>query len=483
EKLLVDAGPGTGKTYVACARVAHLIREGITPARIWIVSFTRTAVHEIRSRLAASLDDPASAAGVQIATLDSHAWAIQSGFTKDASITGSHDDNIEATIRKIDSDEGAQNYLGRVRHLIIDEAQDIVSQRADLVMTLIAHLHEDCGVTVFADRAQAIYGFTEDDARAVKKGETLLEKLAGRSFKPAALRRVHRTSRPGLLRIFTDIRQQVLDDVVPAATRGPDVRAQILQHADGDIGPVKTLDLSTLPADSLVLMRQRCDVLLASSFGNATPHRLRMSGLPARIWPWLGEVFWDYTEPRITRDEFGLRWNDIVRWAGTKSADDAWALLVEAAGINTAVVDVNRLRDVLGRSSPPAIFASPEYGDTGPVLGTIHASKGREADEVRLYLPPEHYGENDNDDDEEIRVMFVGATRARNRLTVGSTGERRSGTHDEINLRKDEAWRLADLDKRVERSFLHRKVQENFSSRFRDRSVELSATGRVRSRA
>ena len=30
---------------------------------------------------------------------------------------------------------------------------------------------------------------------------------------------------------------------------------------------------------------------------------------------------------------------------------------------------------------------SPEYGDAGPIIGTIHASKGREAEEVSLYLP------------------------------------------------------------------------------------------------
>ncbi len=50
DRLLVDAGPGTGKTYVACSRVAALINEGVPAGRIWLVSFTRTAVQEIRAR-------------------------------------------------------------------------------------------------------------------------------------------------------------------------------------------------------------------------------------------------------------------------------------------------------------------------------------------------------------------------------------------------------------------------------------------------
>src|SRR5262249_25510867 len=82
----------------------------------------------------------------------------------------------------------------------------------------------------------------------------------------------------------------------------------------------------------------------------------------------------------------------------------------------------------LGRSNPPAPFTSPEYGDRGPILGTIHASKGREAEEVHLYLPPAPDAKHDEDDaSEEVRVMFVGATRARRKLSVGSTSGRRFG--------------------------------------------------------
>jgi superfamily I DNA/RNA helicase len=37
ERLIVDAGPGTGKTHTACIKVAALIMEhDIPPSRIWI---------------------------------------------------------------------------------------------------------------------------------------------------------------------------------------------------------------------------------------------------------------------------------------------------------------------------------------------------------------------------------------------------------------------------------------------------------------
>ena len=51
-RLVVDAGPGTGKTATLCARIAWLIETAnLEPGEIWIISFTRTAVAEIRNRV------------------------------------------------------------------------------------------------------------------------------------------------------------------------------------------------------------------------------------------------------------------------------------------------------------------------------------------------------------------------------------------------------------------------------------------------
>lgn len=50
-RILVSAGPGMGKTAVACARVAHMIEQGVPASGIWLISFTRTAVREIRDRI------------------------------------------------------------------------------------------------------------------------------------------------------------------------------------------------------------------------------------------------------------------------------------------------------------------------------------------------------------------------------------------------------------------------------------------------
>src|SRR5438128_1840838 len=82
-RLNVEAGPGSGKTAVACARVSNLIQDGMDPANILLISFTRTAVQEMRDRIGTFLADPRDAAAVRIATVDSFSWRFWTGFLKD----------------------------------------------------------------------------------------------------------------------------------------------------------------------------------------------------------------------------------------------------------------------------------------------------------------------------------------------------------------------------------------------------------------
>ncbi len=64
--LLVIAGAGTGKTNTLAHRVAHLVLEGVDPARILLLTFTRRAAREMvqrAERIVAESLRPAAGAG------------------------------------------------------------------------------------------------------------------------------------------------------------------------------------------------------------------------------------------------------------------------------------------------------------------------------------------------------------------------------------------------------------------------------------
>ena len=71
---------GAGKTAVACAKVTNLCDQGVAGNNIWLLSFTRTAVQELRDRISAFSDDQDQIASVKIATIDSRAFQMRFGM-------------------------------------------------------------------------------------------------------------------------------------------------------------------------------------------------------------------------------------------------------------------------------------------------------------------------------------------------------------------------------------------------------------------
>ncbi|MCE9575768.1 MAG: UvrD-helicase domain-containing protein [Deltaproteobacteria bacterium] len=462
ERQLVSAGPGEGKTAVACARIAHLIRQGVAPTRTLLISFTRTAVAELRARIGDYLGDPRAATEVQLSTIDSHAWQLRQGFDAVTVPNVFGQGTYEASISSVTEllrarDVSLLDYLERFEHVLIDEAQDIVGARADLIWALTQALPTSCGVTVFADPAQAIYGFTADEA-GHSFDLDLTERLTSEA-KPAFVARqlgtLYRVSTPAMRALFEGCREITLTPR-PGAQHLTKLQRAIESNATESLGTLTHEELAewcrNAPSDMLLLFRHRVDALCVASYcaKHAIPHRLRLSGAPTIVHPWIGVMLWRATGNRLLRTQWSEHWAERCPpgVARGMNVDSAWKLIYHAARGSGAAesIDLERLRGVLARPRPPSELCVPDWGWNGPTLGTIHASKGREAPRVALVVfdAPAAREESEpepkrktisvaerNAEQEQLRqegrVLYVGATRARDALLVaqgrGSSGQ------------------------------------------------------------
>ncbi len=422
-RLIVEAGPGTGKTAVACARLAHLItEEDIEPSNILMISFTRAAAAEIRARLHSYVGEASYA--IHNATIDSHAWAVRSGHDPSARLTRSYDDNIESVIALLTSDEDVADEYSRVEHVIIDEAQDIVGARAELIESMVGHLPTDCGVTIFADEAQAIYGFSKRNSkRNIRSNDgSLLERVrAGKlgNFSSLPLGQVHRTSSAQLKTIYSDLRTELMKSEHQVLELRDWVAKAIEDLSAGDFDEFIKQHPADAPRDLLVLFRNRADVLDFSQ-GQADAHSLRLSDYDPGLPAWLALCFSHFLEPFVSEEKFRELWFANVEGKGKAREDwsSAWLSLLKLAGRPDGVVDMLQLRQRLAGARPPIEVARSEFGLQGFTLSTIHASKGREADVVILMMPEARKSRLVEGVVEEARVLFVGATRARKELYV-----------------------------------------------------------------
>lgn len=478
---LVIAGPGAGKSAVACQRVAFLVDEGVPPSRILLVSFTRTAVAELRDRIVSYSLAGVAARSVRISTIDSHAWSLRTGFDDEplprSLGEGSYELSIERTVGLFSNqNRDLIDFMSRLEHLIIDEAQDVMGLRADLVLQMLRSISPNCGATVLADPAQAIYGFTTDGSDDKTHEQSLLERLRTECPRPLLerpLKHIHRVKDGALVDLFLQTRKEI-EIAESAHDHVARVKQTIRETCGNDFGVTSFENLADFlngaqDRSMLVLFRRRADVLFASSYCSqaGVEHRLRMSDLPVVVRPWLGWLLGETVQTILERKDFDKLWESRgavcpAPFLG-EQRDDCWALLHRlAAGSRPGTLDLVHLRNIVARARPPIELCYAELGATGPILGTIHASKGREADTVVLVMPPHQERADEALDGidsaaifEEGRVYYVGATRARKMLVTAGNSSTRVGYLDSgriFRLRGDkkaqlEVGRDGDVDR------------------------------------
>lgn len=184
-QLLIVAGPGSGKTTVLTRRIAHLISTGkLRPENCLAITFTRRAAQEMRDRLAKLLETDTGK--INIHTFHSLCFSIlkenhaAAGLHPDFTVMSEQekelctdvklleralnfDELITLTVKLLeDNSDILEKYRERFTYVSVDEYQDIDENQYKLIRLLVPTDGKICAI---GDPNQAIYGFRGGDSK------------------------------------------------------------------------------------------------------------------------------------------------------------------------------------------------------------------------------------------------------------------------------------------------------------------------------
>ncbi len=409
-RLLVSSGPGTGKTHVLTRRIVTLIaRDDLAPGtELLILTFSRAAVGELRRRVR-QLGGRAS--WTRAFTFDSFATRILSDADPDGSwISAGYDGRIKAATELLRSDEEAAARLGDVRHVLIDELQDVVGVRADFVLAVLECVRG--GFTLFGDPAQGIYNFQLDGAERragasrlygrlrARFHETISEQALGTNFRgraPGATVASWAGSELNAARPdYASIQRRLRTCLLSLPVAPP---PSLLPRMPGTVGI-----LGPWNAHSLLTSRQLWQA--------GVPHQVRRSATDRVAPAWVARLLREARGVRLGRPAL----NALLAASGVVDidADRAWSMLHRIdRRPPRSPVDLEEVVHRIRTGDLPDDLSARE--DAQIVVSTIHRAKGLEYDYVLITESPDRAWD-DVEVGEEARLLYVAMTRARREL-------------------------------------------------------------------
>jgi len=423
--VLVTAGAGTGKTHTLVRRIEALVAdEGLATGDILVLTFSRAAVRELRERLSRYGD---RSRHVRVTTFDSWALEILNEVAADTDwSTRPFDERIREATKVVADEQAAPEWLDELRHLVIDEVQDLVGDRRELIEVLLESY--DCGFTIVGDPAQAIYGYqvTDPEERAIETNR-FFDWL--RSYFVDDLTDLSLTHN---FRASTDEARSALpfeDTMRRCATLADaeraheELRLELATRMDfGDITvPFIRDSLCATDITTAVLCRTNGEALLISEWLHdaGVSHQLRRAAQDRAVPAWLnGLMRAGQGAPTLTRQRFDELYPSLVGSDREDERDRVWRLLCASTRERTGrSVDLSRLRGAVSAGRlPDELTAQPSHP---LVVSTFHRAKGLEFDRVLVVDPGRIDVEKDAlpvDVADRARALYVAMTRPRREL-------------------------------------------------------------------
>lgn len=411
-KILVNAGPGTGKTYCAVNRLIYILKNSLaSPEKILMLCYSKSAVNVIRDRIKASikegiLSDVANE--VCVATFDSLAggYAYHILDKKPKSYN-------EAIALYNESITGEFLDKENIEYLIIDELQDIVNERAAMVLGILKHI--ECGYLLLGDKCQAIYDF-EDGSNSALLSEVFYNQLENSLYSDTLYYELTDNKRQNekLANISDEIREILLN--IDKEDQCNWVKNTIIQNHIHEI-KLKDLinNLKNVKRDkSAILCRNNGEVLMVSGeLSKKKIHHTVRTGdnNTEKISRLIADILWDYIDTKISFSEFKERYVSRIKDDENEALSLYKSLTMLIELDEYATLDLISLKNELMHNKQLPNELLDIQHDL--VVSTIHKSKGQEYDNVYIL---ENTAEEYTTTSFEARVKYVALTRPKNSI-------------------------------------------------------------------
>ncbi|MEU7299303.1 UvrD-helicase domain-containing protein [Streptomyces sp. NPDC007206] len=438
-RVLVTAGAGAGKTHTLVRRLDALCGhedpdEALDASDILVLTFSRAAARELRERITRHGE---RARRVRAQTFDAWAYGVLRQAYPNREWGGvAFDERIRAATEAVEKGALEAGEFVPPSHVVIDEVQDLLGDRRELVEALLDRYQDSCGFTVVGDAAQSVYGFQIED-REERDVET------GRFFEwlrcsfPDDLVELHLTENhravtpEARLALGHGPRLQRVRDTDDAATLYDELRDLLLDptNAHGDLTDAYTLQgLRDLDDTCAILTRDNRQALVVSRLlhENGVEHRLRRPLEERPVPYWVAELLRRTEATGLTEDRFRSLLAEIPL-PHEPNPVALWTVLRRATrSPGRTALDLDRLRRLVGDGRFPDEAADPETARI--VVSTVHRAKGLEFDRVIVLTPPTVPELHKQYKDEldlpgEARALYVAMTRARQDLYYTSPPE------------------------------------------------------------
>ena len=431
--ILVGAGPGSGKTHLLVHKVASLLWiEEAKPDSILCLTYTRAACRELKKRLF-NLAGPL-AAKVMITTFHSLAFSIL-GVQGNKKALENADEVVSKAAELLESGEDVG--VGAPGVLLVDEFQDLSAGEYRLLRALYDLGEKDPRVIVVGDDDQSIFAFRGSSSEYFQKFADEFPNTE-KFYLTTNYRSVARLVRANakLLELMTD---RVKQETQQHAIKQNGAELAFYEENDKATAAFAAAEIlaqkfKSNPTESYcILTRENAESFLAAAKleENQVPYRL-LKGRDKDKCPIektrevLGFCEILQEDPRVGKfawsaKDFRRLAEDYKNMHKSESSFDLLDALVDDFIENETAcgedeITLGDFNQYLGEVSY-SDFAMKNMGSVS--VGTMHSAKGLEWDNVILALGSWSLkGDDEKRAQENYRLLYVAATRAKKSLTV-----------------------------------------------------------------